>query len=560
MAGPARSVIETRFAQVFPTFEAAEIARLRRFGEVHTFAAGDRLVVAGAVSPGIFVVLSGEVTITQRNALGHEEHVVTDGPGQFIGELAQLSGQPALVDATATRPVEALLIPSSKLSAVLIAEADLGERIMRALILRRVGLLESQGSGPVIIGPAGHADVLRLAGFLSRNGYPHKVLDADSDSCAHTIIERFHVATAELPIVVCPSGTMLRNPSVDQLARCMGLVRDLDTSAVYDIAIVGAGPAGLAAAVYGASEGLSVLVFDRLAFGGQAGASMRIENYLGFPTGIGGMQLMARAYTQAQKFGARVAIPDRVTALACGTDGDGSRFQLTLASDETARARSVVIATGAQYRRLAVPNLEQFEGAGVHYWASPLEAQLCAGQEVVLVGGGNSAGQAIVYLSGHVKKVWVLVRGPSLEANMSSYLIDRIRALPNVEVLLQTEVTGLEGKGGTLESVRWRSAASGEETHAPVKHLFLFIGAEPNTDWLAPSGVTLDAKGFVRTGDDIGNERPLLETSYRGVFAIGDVRAGSVKRVASAVGEGAQVIAAVHGLLAEHAAPGGRHG
>jgi thioredoxin reductase (NADPH) len=339
----------------------------------------------------------------------------------------------------------------------------------------------------------------------------------------------------------------------------MGLVRPIDAAAIYDVAIVGAGPAGLAAAVYGASEGLSVLVFDRLAFGGQAGASSRIENYLGFPTGIGGMQLMARAYTQAQKFGARVAIPDRVTALACGTDGGGSRFQLTLANDEAVRARSVVIATGARYRHLGVPNIETFEGC-VHYWASPLEGQLCGGQEVVLVGGGNSAGQAIVFLSGHATKVWVLVRGPGLETSMSRYLVDRIRALPNVEVLLQTEVTALEGRGGTLDGIRWRNTASGEETYRPVKHLFLFIGAEPNTDWLAPSGVALDAKGFVRTGTDTNSERASLETSYRGVFAIGDVRSGSVKRVASAVGEGAQVIAAVHGLLADRGAPGGRHG
>jgi thioredoxin reductase (NADPH) len=318
---------------------------------------------------------------------------------------------------------------------------------------------------------------------------------------------------------------------------------------VYDVAIVGAGPAGLAAAVYGASEGLSIIVLDSRAFGGQAGASARIENYLGFPTGISGMALMARAFNQAQKFGAEMAIPDEVVRLE-RDDVDGARFGVWLANGERLRARAIVIASGARYRRLDVENLAAFEGAGVHYWASPLERTLCAGQEVALVGAGNSAGQAVVYLASAVAKVWVLARGKSLEASMSRYLVDRIAGLPNVEVLLQTEVSALEGQSGVLDAVRWCRVPSGEETRQAIRHLFLFIGAEPNTSWLSGSGVALDAKGFVRTGADIGTGRSLLETSRDGVFAIGDVRAGSTKRVAAAVGEGAQVIATIHAFLA----------
>jgi thioredoxin reductase (NADPH) len=312
------------------------------------------------------------------------------------------------------------------------------------------------------------------------------------------------------------------------------------------VAVVGAGPAGLATAVYAASEGLSVLVLDCRAFGGQAGASARIENYLGFPTGISGMALMARAYNQAQKFGAEMAVPAEVAALASA--GDGGRFVLRLSNDERVGARAVVIASGARYRRLDVANLEAFEAASVHYWASPLEARLCAAQEVALVGAGNSAGQAVVYLASQAAKVWLLVRGRDLAASMSRYLVDRIASLPNVEVVTQAQVSGLEGRDGMLEAVRWRQGASCEEVRRPVRHLFLFIGAQPNTDWLSGSGVALDPKGFVATGADA--DRAALETSRRGVFAIGDVRAGSVKRVAAAVGEGAQVVAALHGFLA----------
>src|SRR5437667_386372 len=321
-------------------------------------------------------------------------------------------------------------------------------------------------------------------------------------------------------------------------------------------ASVSSRPAGLAAAVYAASEGLSVIVLDRRAFGGQAGASARIENYMGFPTGITGMALMARAYNQAEKFGAEMAIPDEVVRLRCRPAGEDARFELGLANDERVSARAVVIASGARYRRLDVPNLAEFEGSSVHYWASPLEGKLCAGQEVALVGAGNSAGQAVVYLASQVAKVWLLVRGRSLDASMSRYLVDRLAALPNIEVLVQTEVTALEGRGGMLETVRWRHLPSGEQTRRPIRHLFLFIGADPNTAWLSQSDVALDDKGFVRTGADLGNGHRALETSRPGVFAIGDVRAGSVKRVAAAVGEGAQVVATLHAFLAKAAVTG----
>jgi thioredoxin reductase (NADPH) len=536
---------------MFPTLETAEIDRLRRFGETRTYRAGERLVATGEVSPGMFVILSGEVAVTQHSALGRDQPIVTHGPGSFMGELAQLSGRPSLVDAHATKPVEALVIPSPRLRDVLVAEAELGERIMRALILRRVGLLESGAGGPVIVGRADHADVLRLAGFLARNGHPHQILDPDTDSCAKTLLERFQIESSALPIVLCSNGQMLRNPSEVELAQCIGLVRPIDPAKVYDVAIIGAGPAGLAAAVYAASEGLSVIVLDRRAFGGQAGASARIENYLGFPTGITGIALMARAFNQAQKFGAEMAIPDEVVRLQCNHDGDGARFQVGLANDERVRARTVVIASGAKYRRLDVEHLAQYEGSAVHYWASPLEGKLCAGQEVALVGAGNSAGQALVYLAGQVAKVWLLARGRSLEASMSRYLVDRIAALSNVEVVLHSEVSALEGQGSALEAIRWRHLPSGKETRRPIRHLFLFIGADPNTSWLSESDVALDAKGFVRTGADVDPGRRALETSRDGVFAIGDVRAGSTKRVAAAVGEGAQVIATIHAFLAD---------
>ncbi len=546
---PTKSIIDTRRDQMFPTLEVAEIERVRRFGKVRSYGAGEALARVGEVGLGLTIILAGKVDITQRDQSGLRTPIVTHGPGAFMGELAQLAGRPALVDAYAQGPVEALIIPPDQLRALLIGEAELGERIMRALILRRVGLIETGAGGPVIVGRAENGDVLRLEGFLRRNGHPHQRLNPETDPEAKALIDRFQVDAGQLPIVLCPGGQLLRNPSEIELARCIGLVGPIDPNRVYDVAVVGAGPAGLATAVYAGSEGLSVLVLDCRAFGGQAGASARIENYLGFPTGISGMALMARAYNQAQKFGVEMAIPVEVMGLDAPSNPDQARFILQLSGSERVSARSIVIASGARYRQLAVDGLESFEGASVHYWASPLEAKLCAGQEVALVGAGNSAGQAVVYLAGQVAKVWLLVRGRGLAASMSRYLVDRIAGLPNVEVLTQTSITGLEGSGGMLEAIRWRGP-SGQEVRRPVGHLFLFIGANPNTDWLAGSGVVLDSKGFVSTGTEIdGASRP-LETSVPGVFAIGDVRSGSVKRVAAAVGEGAQVVATLHAFLA----------
>ncbi len=550
MSVPTQSFSDTRNHQRFPTLEPAEIERLRRFGEVRSYGAGEALAKVGAVGHGLAIILAGNVDITQHDQWGRRTLVVTHGPGSFMGELAQLAGRPSLLDAYARGPVEALIIPPERLRALLVAEAELGERIMRALILRRVGLIQAGAGGPVIVGRAGNGDVLRLEGFLSRNGHPHQSLDAETDPEAKALIERFHIDPGQLPIVLCAGGQLLRNPSETELARCIGLVGPIDPDRVYDVAVVGAGPAGLATAVYAASEGLSVLVLDCRAFGGQAGASARIENYLGFPTGITGMALMGRAYTQAQKFGVEMAIPDEVIGLQSADDPDHGRFVLALSIGERVSARSVVIASGARYRRIEVENLEAFEASSVHYWASPLEAKLCAGQEVALVGGGNSAGQAAVYLASRVAKVWLLVRGSDLARSMSRYLVDRIAGLSNVELVTQAQVSGLEGGDGMLQAIRWRRGASAEEVRRPIRHLFLFIGAEPNTDWLSGSGVALDGKGFVLTGGDAAADRKALETSRRGVFAIGDVRSSSVKRVAAAVGEGAQVVATLHAFLA----------
>ena len=550
----ASTIIETRRDQIFPLLAQEEIERLRRFGEVRTYEAGAHLFQAGQVSPGMFVMLVGAVRISRRDSHGHDELIVEQGPGQFLAEVAQLTGKPSLVYGLALSPVEALVISPDRLRALLIAEAELGERIMRALILRRVALIE-EGAGPVIVGRADDGDVLRLQGFLNRNGHPHYTLDPDQDSEAQVLLERFHVGEADLPIVVCPGGQLLRNPTERELARCMGLVGALETDRVYDVAVVGAGPAGLATAVYAASEGLSVLVLDCRAFGGQAGASARIENYLGFPTGVSGMALMGRAYNQAQKFGADLAIPEEVVAVESAPDKAHGRFRLTTGGGELASARAVVIASGALYRKLEVDNLADFEGASVHYWASPLERKLCSGQEVALVGAGNSAGQAVVYLAGQAAKVWMIVRGQSLEASMSKYLIDRIEGLPNVEVVTESEVVTLEGEPGALSAIRWRHRRTGEETTRDLRHLFLFIGAEPNSGWMANCQVDLDDKGFVLTGAEVGAGRSPLETSRDGVFAIGDVRSGSTKRVAAAVGEGAQVVAALHAHLAAQDIP-----
>jgi thioredoxin reductase (NADPH) len=546
-SNPQQSIIETRGAQMFPTLTELEMARLKRFGTPIGFKKGDMLQRAGEPGHGLLLILSGEADVSQQVTGEAPFHITVHHAGSFMGELAQLSGRPALVDSVALTDVEAVAITPDRLRALIIAEAELGERIMRALILRRVGLIESGGGGPVIVGHANDGNVLRLVNFLGRNGHPYQRFDPDVDACAQTLIERFEVTPEELPIVLCPGGQVLRNPDENALARCIGLVGPIDPDTLFDVVVIGAGPAGLATSVYAGSEGLKVLTLDCRSFGGQAGASSRIENYLGFPTGISGMALMGRAFSQAQKFGVDMAIPDEAVKLECGMDP----FHLQLANGERIKARSAVIATGARYRRLDVDGLDRFEGSSVHYWASPLEAALCANEEVALVGGGNSAGQAVVFLAGQAKKVWLIVRKP-LAATMSAYLIERIEQLPNVEVVTGVQISALEGEEGKLDAVTWRSLASGEETRTEMRHLFSFIGAEPNTDWLAASGLKVDARGFLLTGAEAGEGRLALETSRPGVFAVGDVRASSVKRVAASVGDGAQVVALLHAWLANH--------
>ena len=548
--------IDPRDERMFPKFAAGEIDRLIRFGQMQRYAKGEPLFVTGEVAPGAFVLRSGRVRVTRRDPLGRLAPIVEQGPGDFTAELGQLSGRPALVDAHAVDDVEALLIPAENLRAVMIAEPELGDRIMRALILRRVVLIETGAGGPVLIGPENLPDVVRLQGFLARNAYPAQVLDPAEDRDAAELVKKYAPDPRELPLAVCPKGTILKCPSEAELARALGMTRVDESDRTFDVAVVGAGPAGLATAVYAASEGLSVVVFDGRAFGGQAGESARIENYLGFPTGVPGRTLAGRAYVQAQKFGAEMAIPVEVSSIDC------SRTPVTLELGDGARARAaaVVIACGARYRRLDVPNLRDFEGRGVWYWASPIEARLCRSEEVALVGGGNSAGQAAVFLRDYAAKIWLLVRGQSLAESMSQYLVDRIAATENIEVLTNTEVVALSGSPeGQLERIRWRHGPSGKETEKPMRHLFLFIGAEPATSWLEGC-VSLDAKGFVETGasapiQDAGAGGSAagalsLQSSAPGVFAVGDVRSGSVKRVGAAIGEGAAVVAQLHVHLA----------
>jgi thioredoxin reductase (NADPH) len=547
-----------RREQTFPTLTSQEIARMRRFGEVRHYKNGERLFETGKPGPGMFVLLSGHVAITQRDGLGHVTPVIDQGPGQFLAEIGQLSGRVALVDGHAEGNVETLLIPPERLRALLVAEADLGERIMRALILRRVNLIQGGVGGPVLIGPSTSGGVVRLQSFLTRNGFPHHLLDPERDNDAAELIARYSPSPTDWPLAVIADGTVLRNPSETQLARALGMIGGPAGNRIYDAAIVGCGPAGLATAVYAASEGLSVVVLDTRAYGGQAGASARIENYLGFPTGISGQALAGRAFSQAQKFGADIMIPMAAKSLDCSR-ADGA-FALALDGGDTVRARAIVVASGARYRRPEIEKLEKFEGRGVWYWASPIEARLCAEQEIVLVGGGNSAGQAAVFLSGHAKKVHMVIRGGGLGASMSRYLIERIEATPNIELVFHTEVVGLEGReDAALERVRLRSRLSGEESMLDIRNLFLFAGADPATGWLDGCGVTLDRGGFVVTGaqseQNQGRLVAPLETSVPGVFAVGDVRSGSVKRVGGAIGEGAQVVAALHGFLGDAAKP-----
>jgi len=536
------STLATRRHQMFPELTADEIDRLRRFGVAHRWTPGEWLFRTGETGPGMFVLLEGSVKIFQRDGLGREKHVSEHHRGAFLAEVGQLSGGRALVDGVALEPVEALLIPPERLRAAIIAEAELGERIVRALILRRVSLIEKGAGGPILVGKHDDPALIALQGFLSRNGHPYQVLD-ERDESTLRIVERYAARVEDLPLVICPDGSVLRRPAPPELATCLGLLPELDGNRVYDVAVVGAGPAGLATAVYAASEGLSVIVLDARAPGGQAGASSRIENYLGFPTGISGQALAGRAFVQAQKFGAHMAIPVKVQALRC----DEQPRRLETCSGEV-RAHTIVIASGAVYRRPRIEGLDRLEGHGVYYWASPVEAKLCKHENIVLVGGGNSAGQAIVYLSTHAHHIDVLIRKTGFESTMSRYLIDRIASLPNVDVHAQTEIGALGEDESGLASVRLKAPCAAGVDHFDARHLFLFTGAEPNTEWLRACGVALDPHGFVITGDS--DASCSLATSVAGVYAIGDARAGSTKRVAAAVGEGAAVVAQIHQLLA----------
>jgi thioredoxin reductase (NADPH) len=541
------STVEARNAQMFPVLSKAQVEIARRFSsgpEAH-FAAGETLYAIASRGAPAWLVMRGSIDVVRRDGLSREAPITTLSPGQFSGEVNQLAGRPSIAAGTAGPDgCTALPFDAAHLRALMIGSADIGEIVMRALILRRVSLIEQGGAGTIIIGTPGSPDVLRLQNFLDRGGLPNLLLDAGSDDEGRALVERTGVSTAGLPLVVCPSGAILHKPSDEILAARLGVIPDIDPEKLFDVAIVGAGPAGLAAAVYAASEGLSVIVLDARAMGGQAGASARIENYLGFPTGISGQALAGRAFNQALKFGTEIAIPVAVERMDC----DGPHFILFCTGNRQVKARSVVIASGASYRRPDVSHLGEFEGAGVSYWVSAIEARLCAGEEVVLIGGGNSAGQAIVFLAPQVKKLHLMVRR-DIAQTMSQYLIERIAALPNVEIQVDKELVGLEGdRQNGLRDLEFADLYDGTRQRLATRHLFLFIGADPNTQW-ARDCVKTDSRGFIVTGDGM---LP-LETSLPGVFAIGDVRSGSTKRVAAAVGEGASVVAQIHAMFARQA-------
>jgi thioredoxin reductase (NADPH) len=557
-----------RFDQMFPVLSSAEIDRVRRHGDVRRFRPGELLCRVGKPSPGMYLILSGRLAVVTRDPFGRALPVAEYGqmiggtpeemevlPGEFIADLGTLSDKPSAIDVQAVEEVEAIVVAPEQLRALIVADAELGERIMRALLLRHVAMVEIGFGGPVIVGQLRSPDVTKLSAFLGRNGTPFRVVDPEEDADAASLVGRY--APGDLPIVLMPDGAVLRRPTKQQLAQALGMVAGTLRSEPYDVAIVGAGPAGLATAVYGASEGLSILVLEAMTFGGQAGASARIENYLGFPSGVPGQALMGRAFAQAQKFGAQFSLSTEVKELDCTSERTGPDpvQVLQLADGRQVRARAVVVATGARYRRPEIPSLAQFEGRGVSYWASPAEAKLCRGEDVALIGGGNSAGQAAVFLSGQARHVSMLVRGPGLSDTMSRYLIDRISAASNISVLCETEIVQLLGAPDVgLQRVRWRHRRTGQEEEHAVPHLFVFTGADPAATWLGGCGALLDEKGFVRTGPELGSTgRPPLpmETSVEGIFAVGDVRSGSVKRVGAAIGEGAAVVAQLHAFLGQ---------
>lgn len=545
-----------RSAQRFPRLREAQLGLVKRFAEESPrhFTTGEPLFQAGDQGVPTWFILEGTVEAFGRDGLDEETSLSVLETGQFTGEVHALANRPSLTGARAgAGGCTALPLDSVRLRALIVGSAELGELIMRAFILRRVGLLE-RGVGPILLGRAGSAELLRLQAFLTRNSYPHLVLSCASER-GRQLIDELAPPPEDLPLLVCACGRVLKRPTNEEAGAWLGITPKLKDDALYDVAVIGSGPAGLATAVYAASEGLSVLVLDGDVVGGQAGASARIENYLGFPTGISGNALTGRALNQAQKFGAEVAIPLVATRLRCS----GAPFsmedtvELSLSDQGSVRARAVVVASGARYKRPPVKNIGQFEGYSVHYWASPVEAKLCSNEEIILVGAGNSAGQATVFLAPYVKRLTMVVRGAGLEASMSRYLIDRIRSLDNVDIQLRSEIVELHGgKAGVLETASIRNAISAATTVVPVRHVFMFVGAEPNTAWLEGC-VSLDEKGYILTGMGPAEGAapvPLpLQTSLSRVFAIGDVRSGSTKRVASAVGEGAAVVAQIHAML-----------
>ncbi len=546
-----------RSAQRFPRLREEQLEVVKRFANTQPrrFAPRESIFQAGERGVPAWFLLEGSAELFGRDGLDQEISLPKIESGQFTGELHQLTDRPTLAGALAgTDGCVALPLNAERLRALIVGSAELGELIMRAFILRRVGLLE-RGVGPVLLGRAGSADLLRLQAFLTRSAYPHFALDCASER-GRQLISDLALPPGELPILVCACGRVLKRPSNEEAGVWLGITPTLNKDDLYDVAVIGAGPAGLATAVYAASEGLSVLVLDAEVLGGQAGASARIENYLGFPTGISGLALTGRALNQAQKFGAQVAIPLVATRIRCdgGSDGGAETVEVTLSEQGPVRARTVVVASGARYKRAAIVNMEPFEGDSVHYWASAVEAKLCAGEPIALVGAGNSADQAAVFLAPQVKRLTIVVRGAGLEATMSRYLIDRIRMLENVEVLVNSELSELHGEPmGHLHGATVRDRRTLGTSHLPVRHVFMFIGAEPNTAWLNGC-LALDEKGYVLTGRRSENDTSApvhlpLQTSLPRVFAIGDVRSGSTKRVASAVGEGAAVVAQIHSVL-----------
>lgn len=538
-----RTQIAQREYQMYPHLSDARIAKVSRFGRIERWKANEAIFRTGERSEGMRLLVKGRVELLVRDGLGRSRLFRVIEQRQFLGETATLSGKPYLVDAIAVTDVEFILVSPEQLRALLIAEAQLGSEIMRAFILRRVALIQ-EGGGPTLLGAATNPRLIALADLLRRVNHPHRVLDPTADGDALEFLAKIPLSGAKVPVAVLVDGTVLEDPSEIELCSALGILCGFDESVTYDTVIVGAGPAGLAAAVYAASEGLSVLVLDAKGFGGQAGASARIENYLGFPTGISGHVLVSRAFEQAVKFGADIVIQSEVAKLNCAK----SPFQIQLLDNRVAVARTVIIASGATYRRPKIFGLDKINGRGVYFWASSIEGRLCRDSEIVLVGGGNSAGQAIVFLASYASRIHVLVRRAGLEETMSRYLIDRVTSLANVTIHEKSVVESVGHDEDGLTEVLFESPHGCESIQ--TRHLFFFTGAEPSTAWLRDCGVEVDEKGFVSTDrPETAVHRFAFETSVPGVFAIGDVRSSSIKRVASAVGEGAAVVSEIHALL-----------